>query len=75
MDRDGDSKFETLLRAPESYYRYDNKGKMVEVIQGEFVLSEPITDLSKVAGSFRKEIDYLIEKGYKLSQDGKELVK
>jgi len=29
----------------------------------------------QVVGSLRKEIDYLIEKGYKLSEDGKELIK
>ncbi len=41
----------------------------------QILLSDPISDLSKVTGSLRKEIDYLISKGYKLSEDGKELIK
>ena len=29
-----------------------------------FILSNPVKDLSKVSGAFRKELDYLIERGY-----------
>lgn len=41
----------------------------------DIVLSKKIKDISKVSGTFRRELDYLIEHGYKLSEDGKRLIK
>lgn len=39
------------------------------------ILSNKVTDLNKVTGAFRKELDYLVEKGYQLSADGLEMIK
>jgi RHS repeat-associated protein len=41
----------------------------------DIVLSSKVKDLSKVSGSLRKEIDYLIEKGYELSEDGRRMIR
>jgi RHS repeat-associated protein len=41
----------------------------------KIILSNKVTDINKVTGAFRKELDYLIEKGYKLSSDGLEMIK
>ena len=41
----------------------------------KIVLSNRVTDINKVTGVFRKELDYLIDKGYKLSSDGLQLIK
>jgi hypothetical protein len=41
----------------------------------KIILSNKVTDISKVTGAFRKELNYLIEKGYKLSSDGLEMIK
>ncbi len=39
------------------------------------ILSNKVTDISKVTGAFRKELDYLISKGYKLSSNGLQMIK
>ena len=39
------------------------------------LLSNPVTDLNMVSGYFRKELEYLISKGYKLSRNGTQLIK
>lgn len=39
------------------------------------ILSNPVKDINKVSGAFRKELDYLIDKGYRLSKDGTQMVK
>ena len=41
----------------------------------KIILSNPVSDLSKVTGSFRKELDYLMEKGYTLNKEGTQMVK
>ncbi len=40
-----------------------------------FVLANPVDNITKVSGYFRRELEYLIEKGYKLSKDGTQLIK
>ena len=39
------------------------------------LLTNPVKDITKVTGYFRKELDYLIGKGYKLGGDGTKLIK
>jgi hypothetical protein len=39
------------------------------------VLSNRVTNISNVTGSFRRELDYLISKGYKLSSNGLQMIK
>ncbi len=39
------------------------------------VLSNRVTDINKVSGAFRQELDYLINRGYRLSSDGLKMVK
>ncbi|MDR0715108.1 MAG: hypothetical protein LBF89_12780, partial [Bacteroidales bacterium] len=39
------------------------------------VLSNRVTNISNVTGSFRRELDYLISKGYKLSSSGLQMIK
>ena len=41
----------------------------------KIVLSNRVTDINKVTGAFRKELDYLMGKGYKLSSDGLQMIK
>ena len=41
----------------------------------KIILSERVTDINKITGDFRKELDYLISKGYKLSSDGLQMIK
>jgi RHS repeat-associated protein len=36
----------------------------------EIILSDPVTNIDDVRGYFRKELDYLISSGFKLSADG-----
>ena len=36
----------------------------------EIILSNRVTDINDVTGYFRKELDYLISSGFKLSADG-----
>lgn len=40
----------------------------------KIVLSHAVTDISKETGWFRKELDYLLSKGYKLNDSGTELI-
>lgn len=41
----------------------------------KIVLSNRVSDINKVTGAFRKELDYLISKGYKISSDGLQMIK
>lgn len=41
----------------------------------EIILSNPVKNINKAKGYFRKELDYLIEKGYRLSDDGSRMVR
>lgn len=46
------------------------------ILRGDkIVLSNRVTDINKVSGTFRKELDYLIGKGYRLSSDGLQMIK
>ena len=36
----------------------------------EIVFSDPVKNISNVSGAFRREIEYLLQKGYKLNDDG-----
>jgi len=49
-----------------------NQGFLDTVIErgDEIVFSDPVKNLSDVSGAFRKEIEYLLQKGYKLNDDG-----
>ena len=41
----------------------------------KILLSNPVKNINNVSGYFRKELDYLIGKGYRLSKDGTQLIK
>jgi cell wall-associated NlpC family hydrolase len=41
----------------------------------DIVLSNPVKNINDVSGIYRKELDYLMSKGLKLSDDGTRLVK
>lgn len=41
----------------------------------KIILSNPVKNINEVTGYLRKELDYLISKGYKLSSDGTQLIK
>jgi RHS repeat-associated protein len=41
----------------------------------EIILAEPVQDISKIDGMYRRELDYLIEKGFRLSADGTRMVR
>lgn len=41
----------------------------------EIILSNPVKNVNEVTGSFRKELDYLIQQGYRLSEDGTRMTK
>ena len=41
----------------------------------KFLLSNPVKNISETTGYFRKELEYLVEKGYKLIDNGTKLVK
>ncbi len=41
----------------------------------KIVLSNRVTDINNVTGAFRKELDYLISKGYRISSDGLQMIK
>jgi RHS repeat-associated protein len=43
--------------------------------EDKIVLSNPVKNLNDVSGTFRKELDYLIQKGYKLNDEGTQMVK
>jgi hypothetical protein len=46
------------------------------ILRGDkIVLSNRVTDINRVSGAFRKELDYLISKGYRLSSDGLQMIK
>jgi RHS repeat-associated protein len=46
------------------------------ILRGDdIVLSNPVKDINDVTGSFRRELEYLIERGFKLSPDGTKMVK
>ncbi len=41
----------------------------------KIILSTPVRNIDRVQGYFRKELDYLIDKGYRLSANGRSLIK
>jgi hypothetical protein len=41
----------------------------------DIVLSNPVRNLESVSGTLRKELDYLVQKGYSLSDDGKHMIR
>lgn len=41
----------------------------------KIILSNPVKDVNKVSGAFRQELDYLIDKGYRLNSKGTQLTK
>jgi hypothetical protein len=41
----------------------------------KIILSNPVLDINKVTGAFRKELDYMIGKGYRLNSGGTQLIK
>lgn len=41
----------------------------------EIILSSPVKSVNEVTGSFRKELEYLSEKGYRLSNEGTKMIK
>ena len=46
------------------------------IAQGhKFVLSTKVTDINKATGYFKKELQYLASKGYKLAKDGLSMTK
>jgi hypothetical protein len=42
---------------------------------GDFVLDRPIKDISRISGTFRKELDYLSQRGFELSKDGSRMIR
>lgn len=41
----------------------------------QIVLSNPVKNIKEVSGAFRKELEYLIQNGFRLTEDGKKLLK
>ncbi len=41
----------------------------------DIILSNPVKDINIVTGAFRKELDYLIGKGFRISKDGTHMIK
>lgn len=41
----------------------------------DIVLSNPVKNISETSGAFRKELDYLVEMGFKLSKDGSKMLR
>ena len=41
----------------------------------KIILSNPVSNINKVTGAFRKELNYLIEKGYRINSNGTQLIK
>ena len=41
----------------------------------KIILSNRVMNINDISGSFRKELDYLTSKGYKLSVDGLQMIK
>jgi hypothetical protein len=54
-----------------------NQKFLDEVIKtgDEIILSDPVTDVTKVTGYFRRELDYLISQGFRLSADGTRIMR
>ena len=46
------------------------------IIRGDkIILSNPVLDINKISGAYRKELDYMIGKGYRLNSSGTQLIK
>lgn len=46
------------------------------IMRGDkIILSNPVSDINKVSGAFRKELDYMIRKGYRLNSSGTQLIR
>lgn len=46
------------------------------IIRGDkIILSNPVKNLNSVSGYYRKELEYFLKKGYRLSKDGTQLIK
>jgi len=41
----------------------------------DIVLSNPVRNIDEVSGAFRQELEYLVEKGFRLSGDGARMIK
>jgi len=41
----------------------------------DILLSNPVRNINDVTGSFRKELDYLIGRGFQLSADGTRMIR
>ena len=41
----------------------------------DVILSNPVKNLNDVSGAFRKELNYLIKKGFRLSKDGRKMIR
>jgi hypothetical protein len=41
----------------------------------DIILSNPVNDINKVSGAFRQELDYLVEQGFRLSNDGTRMIR
>ena len=41
----------------------------------KIVLSNAVKDINQVTGAFKKELEYLIKRGYRLSSDGSQMLK
>ncbi len=40
----------------------------------DIILSNPVKNIDDVSGAFRQELDYLIDKGFRLSKDGSRMI-
>ena len=46
------------------------------IMRGDkIILSNPVLNINKVSGAFRKELDYMIGQGYRLNRGGTQLIK
>ncbi len=41
----------------------------------DIILSNPVNNLGNVSGAYRQELNYLIEQGFKLSDDGVRMIR
>jgi hypothetical protein len=41
----------------------------------DFILSNPVKSISDVSGSFRRELEYLIQRGFRLNESGTRMIK
>ena len=39
------------------------------------ILSNPVKNINDVSGAFRQELDYLIKQGFRLSEDGTQMIR